>query len=201
MPRIQLKSNSPEYADPGEKQPKSRRCDMPGCKTAGEHKAPKARDLSDYYWFCMDHVREYNAAWNFFSGMSDKEVEDYVVRSMHGDRPTWRYDLDGAREDILRRATWKTYRFTEQEPPKDFRARQADGLTRNTPEFQALALLGLEPPVDLRVIKARYRDLAKKHHPDANNGSPQSEELLKSINMAYTILKLAYEKYDALRET
>jgi len=63
-----------------------------------------------------------------------------------------------------------------------------------------MALMGLEPPVQLQDIKTRYKELAKKHHPDLNRGCAKSEELLKQINMAYTILKLAYEKYDDLPE-
>ena len=59
---------------------------------------------------------------------------------------------------------------------------------------------GLEPPVDLSVIKARYKELAKKHHPDLNPGCDKSEDLLKKINMAYTILKLAYEDFKDLPE-
>lgn len=52
--------------------------------------------------------------------------------------------------------------------------------------------------MDLKIIKARYKELAKKHHPDLNKGSNKSEELLKEINMAYTILKVAFEKFEDL---
>ena len=69
-----------------------------------------------------------------------------------------------------------------------------------TPEFEAMAIMGLEPPLSLAAIKTRYKALVKKHHPDVNQGDAQSGELLKSINMAYTILKAAYEKYEVIRE-
>ena len=61
-----------------------------------------------------------------------------------------------------------------------------------------MAIMGLKPPVTLDELKTRYKTLAKKHHPDLNQGNPQSEELLKQINMAYTILKLAFEEYKRL---
>ncbi len=198
MPRIQLKPKSPEYADP-KKRVRTKACDMPGCPEHAEHKAPKDRSLSEHYWFCFNHVRDYNAAWDFFSGMNANEVEAQILNSLYGDRPTWRYDVDGAAAENLRRATWQTYHFTDQEPPKDdFAKRQAPASNPNTPEFEAMAIMGLEPPVKLADIKARYKELAKKHHPDLNPHDKKAEELLKTINMAYTILKLSYAKFEKL---
>ena len=200
MPRIQLKPQSPEFAD-GKARPAARACDMPGCGCEGEYRAPKDRALSEHYWFCLDHVRDYNKAWNFFAGMNPDEVEEHMLNSLYGDRPTWRYDVDGATAEALRRAAWQTYHYTEEEPPKaEQNGRYTSAENRNTPEFEALAIFGLEPPVDLKGIKARYKELAKKHHPDMNPGDPKAEDLLKRINMAYTILKLAYEKFDQLAE-
>ena len=59
-------------------------------------------------------------------------------------------------------------------------------------------IMGLEPPVTLPVIKTRYKELAKKYHPDLNPNDPKAEDLLKTINMAYTILKLSYAKFEQL---
>ena len=61
-----------------------------------------------------------------------------------------------------------------------------------TPEEEALAELDLEPPVDFARIKARYRELAKIHHPDINGGDKTAEETLKRINRAYSVLKTSY---------
>ncbi len=196
MPRIKLKPNSAEFAD-HKPSSKARRCDMPGCSVHGEHRAPKDRALSDYYWFCFDHVKEYNSAWNYFSGMSDREVEDHVVQSYYGDRPTWRYDLPGSAEENLRRKAWQGRNYTEREPPTSGQKARS---TLMTPEGEALAIMGLELPVTMEDIKLRYKVLVKKHHPDVNQGCSKSEELLKSINMAYTILKLAYEQFKVLPE-
>ena len=198
MPRIVLKPKSPEYAD---NQPKAevRRCEMPGCADSGEHKAPKHRGLNEYYFFCFEHARDYNKAWDFFSGMSPREVEDHIYSSHYGDRPTWRYAGDGAAEEALGKASWKSYNFTEKEKEPE-QNRSGFRTETNSPEFQAMAIMGLAPPVTLDAIKARYKTLVKIHHPDINRHNPKSEELLKEINMAYTILKLAFEEYKRLPE-
>ncbi len=195
MPRIQLKPNSPEYAD-GKPREKPAMCEMPGCKEHGKHKAPKHRGLNEYHHFCLDHVREYNKAWNFFEGMSHKEVEDFMIRSLYGDRPTWRYDAFAAAQEELHRKAWQAYNFSEKDPHAD--PGQAPHGFNHTPEVEAMAIMGLEPPLSLEKIKTRYKELAKKHHPDHNKGCKKSEELLKSINMAYTILKVAFEQYKDL---
>ncbi|MCB1531464.1 MAG: J domain-containing protein [Alphaproteobacteria bacterium] len=172
---------------------------MPGCALPGLHKAPKNRALDEYYKFCVDHVRDYNKAWNFFDGMADHEVEEHMVNALYGERPTWRYDNAAATEDILKRKAWQTYHFTDKAPPQDDKNGSGE-YGRNTPEFKAMAVMGLEPPLSLDCIRQRYKELAKKHHPDLNRGCTKSEELLKEINMAYTILKLAFENFEKLPE-
>lgn len=196
MPRIHLKPFSPEYADgSGKAEEAARRCDMPGCAAGGTHKAPKSRSLSDYYWFCYQHVEEYNRAWDFFSGMSQKDIEGQIVRSTLWDRDTRRYDGMAALEANLYRKAWQTYHFTEKKPPKE---KTTVGISSDSPEFQAMAIMGLEPPLAMTTIKMRYKELVKKYHPDVNRDDPGAEELLKSINMAYTILKIACEKYEKM---
>lgn len=201
MPRIILKPQSPEYAD-AQKQPELHLCDMPGCAIEADHKAPKHRGLNEYYHFCFDHVREYNKAWDFFSGMSEKEVQDHMTSSIYGDRPTWKYGVNGkSAEEELLKAAQKAHGGAYQKQNSD-KKRQEDSfeLQGNTPEHQALATMGLEAPITLETIKRRYKLLAKKYHPDLNRNDPDAEELLKKVNMAYTILKMAYEDYKSLPE-
>jgi len=52
-----------------------------------------------------------------------------------------------------------------------------------------LSVFGLEPPVTLDEVKARYKRLVKMTHPDRNGGDRAAEERLKSINEAYTTLR------------
>lgn len=200
MPRIILKHKSPEYADASQDTTK-RSCEMPGCPNKGDHKAPKHRGLNEYYNFCFDHIKEYNKAWDFFSGMSQTEVQNHMKSSRYGDRPTWKYNAEGTEEKLFE-AAQQAY-FYEEEPPQhqknQSRQREFAGDT-NTPEYEALAIMGLSPPITLDGIKTQYKTLAKKYHPDLNRNDPKCEEILKKINMAYTILKLAFQEYSKLKE-
>ena len=201
MPKIRLKPHSPEFADPVKPHSKEKRCDMPYCPNVGTFRAPKDRSLSEHYWFCQDHITEYNRAWNFFDGMNPKEVEDHILKSMFGDRPTWRYDMDQA--ERLRQQAWEFYGMGENPDEHASRAwqeyeqngRQVD---QTSQEFEAMAIFGLEPPINEAKMKERYKELAKKYHPDRNRGCEKSEEMLKKVNVAYTVLKLAFQKYDQL---
>lgn len=199
MPRIILKHKSPEFAD-SKTQNHTDKCEMPGCPEHAQHKAPKHRALNEYYAFCLRHAQDYNKAWDFFSGMNETEVQEHMLKSHYGDRPTWKYSNTDTPEDLLREEVHKTYQESEEEPinqqKENFKRSNAD--IERGPEHEAMAIMGLAPPVTLDEIKTRYKTLAKKHHPDLNKNSPDAEELLKKINMAYTILKLAFQDYKNL---
>ncbi len=212
MPRIKLQEKSPLFDDD---KPKIavRVCDMPECVTHAEHRAPKNRGLNEYYNFCYEHVSSYNRAWNYFDGMPERDVEDYIYNGTIWDRPTWKFATEGAADEILRQKTWQTYHFTEKEAPKSHKGHYGahnggnnnqssyvSQQSRNTPEFKALEELGLAPPVTLEIIKAAYKTLVKKYHPDVNSNCPMAEEKSKNINAAYTMLRLSYEKYEKLEE-
>ncbi len=190
MPKIQLKTNSPEFIDRDRATPRPgyRCCAMPGCRAPAEHRAPKDRSLQDYHWFCLTHVQEYNAAWDFFAGMQTIDIERQIIESLYGDRPTWHADSYRGLEAELQRKIHETRFFTESEPAGPNFHAPATG----HPEFDALTILGLAQPVAFETIKKRYRELVKQYHPDHNPASPATEDLIKRINMAYTILKMAY---------
>lgn len=191
-----------------------RGCDMPGCSAVGDFKAPKSREgLRDYFWFCLDHVREYNQSWDYFKGMNPAEIEAHMRRAVVGDRPSWKMTEAGLYEEKLRERVYKkftngesvfsNFRFDgtvdgEDDEPREKPHIAASGLSH--PTLEALRAMDLEPPVDLPLIKARYKELAKKYHPDRNNNDPAAEEKLKRVNMAYTILKLSYQTYTDLKE-
>src|ERR1700754_3507470 len=71
-------------------------CQWKGCGNTATHRAPKGRTRENEYWqFCLDHVREYNHSYNYFSGMSDDAVARYQKDAVTGHRPTWKMGLNG----------------------------------------------------------------------------------------------------------
>lgn len=173
--------------------PLPRTCDHEGCNEPGLHRAPRSRhDTKNYYWFCLFHVREYNKSWNYFEGLSDVEVEAIIRRDTVWERPTWPLGApflhmrDSLSEEHLREAARV---FAEERADRATNRRGTDhypGL--GDKQRRALGVFELDMPVTLVRIKARYKELVKKHHPDANGGDKQAEERLKEINEAYRTL-------------
>ncbi|MCC2100522.1 MAG: DnaJ domain-containing protein, partial [Hyphomicrobiales bacterium] len=50
---------------------------------------------------------------------------------------------------------------------------------------------GLDETADPAAIKARYKELVKRLHPDANGGDRSSEDKLREIIRAYNYLRTA----------
>jgi curved DNA-binding protein CbpA len=167
-----------------------RLCDHPSCHNEGEYRAPKSRgQLRSFYWFCLDHVREYNAAWNYFAGMSQAEIERFQRENAFGHRPTWRMGVrNGQGNGARRRMVDEFGLFEEGLGPFVHEDDGASERPFKPGERQALALMNLDSPVTLKEIKERYKELVKLHHPDANGGDKESEERLKKIIHAYTHL-------------
>lgn len=167
-----------------------RRCNMPGCTEAGEHRAPRSRDnLDDFYWFCLEHIREYNRSWNYCRGMTEAQVEREIRNDTVWRRPTWPLGSKTAAARRRFEAEWRAHGFgfaPDREKPTG--NGQAAGKAA-TAEEKALRCMDLIPPVNLTQLKARYKELVKQFHPDANGGDKAAEERLKDINDAYTTLR------------
>lgn len=179
-------------------EPPTRLCDHPGCVAGGDFRAPKSRlQLNSYYWFCLEHVRAYNSAWNYYAGMSDSDIEAEIRRDTVWQRPTWRLgerhasgphvqDGFGVYGDNLRHGR-------ERHGHGDGRdGRHQSAARAVSAREQALAVFDLEPPLTEVRLKARYKVLVKMHHPDAHGGDKAAEEKLKIINQAYATLKASY---------
>jgi len=163
-----------------------RHCDSPDCELPGEHRAPKSREqLRDYYRFCLEHVRAYNSAWNYYAGMSENEVEGERRADTYWHRPTWPF----SGEPGLGNTVNDGFGFFENEEAAQ--QKKAERFSATAPELAALAILNLSPPVTRQMIKSRYKELVKRHHPDTNGGSKDAEERLKAINRAYETLTRA----------
>ena len=172
-------------------------CEWTGCANAATHRAPKGRGKEHEYWrFCLDHVREYNGSYNIFAGMSDEAVARYQKDAITGHRPTWKMGTGG------RSARERMSGFDATDPfdvGQEFgatgrkRAEQQRVETRTVHNAarKALHALSLEEDASRAEIKARFKTLVKRHHPDANGGSTASEDKLREIIEAYNYLKSA----------
>jgi hypothetical protein len=160
-------------------------CEAPGCANQGEYRAPKSRAGGrDFHWFCLDHVREFNASWDYYKGMSPGEIEAQLRADTSWQRPSWPLGRLGqtARMDEALEQELHAFAFGPRPKP-------APNPTIPPDLREALNVLELPWPVTLDAVKAKYKALAKRHHPDANNGDKASEELLKTINLAYATLR------------
>jgi|SRR5581483_8167866 len=172
-------------------------CQWKGCTAAGTHRAPRGRGREgQYFLLCLDHVREFNASYNYFAGMSNSEVEAYQKDSVTGHRPTWRVGANSWAHGTGH-GLGQTYAGGRgfSDPHGFFAWRSArPGEQRRTLkplELKSLETLDLTRGADRDEIKARFKQLVKRHHPDANGGDKRSEDKLREIIQAYNYLKQA----------
>ncbi|MBB4365342.1 hypothetical protein GGD65_006408 [Bradyrhizobium sp. CIR18] len=174
-------------------------CEWPGCQNKATHPAPKGRDNARDYWhFCIDHVREYNQSYNFFSGMDAEEVARYQNDALTGHRPTWKMG-----ENISARKMTGSTANLEDDLHALCMLVEVNGRAGARPrakakpearkilnaERKALQVMGLNSNATLGDIKAKYKAMVKQHHPDANGGDRSTEDRLVEIIKAYHYLK------------
>ncbi len=174
-------------------------CDHPGCSQAGGYRAPKGRNHEgQYFCFCLDHVRLYNQSYNYFNGMTDDAVARYQKDATIGHRPTW--TMGAKRSEGGATADTDPEYFVD---PFGVMRGRAEAARRKgaRPEPQAprvgvaaakaLDTLGLDDTATADSIRARYKELVKRLHPDANGGDRSREEKLREIIQAYKHLRTA----------
>lgn len=158
------------------------KCCWQGCLEHGQYPAPKTPgNVSDYYVFCLSHVKAYNKGWNYFSKMPASDAERFRVDSITGHRPTSKRHssklLFGA-ADILEEALYH------------LGVGEKDKAVAPKSELDALKSLGLSYPAEWKAIRHAYKKLAKTCHPDIHG--KDGEERFKAINLAYHHLKSIY---------
>jgi hypothetical protein len=172
---------------------KPRFCDHPNCQLEADYRAPKSRDSIDqYYWFCLDHVRDYNKAWDYYKDMGPDEIESHIRFDTTWQRPTWPFASGPPNEVQLRHQILNDdfLRDTSQYKPANYRS----ALLSST-QKQAFDFLNLHPDLSFEKAKRKYRDLVKKYHPDRHQGEESKEEILKKINAAFAIVKAYYNDH------
>lgn len=167
-------------------------CQHKGCARKGEFKAPMGRDHEGkFFRFCLEHVQEYNKSYNYFNGMSDDAVAAYQKDALTGHRPTWTAGVNGtvAGESAIDPASLLRARMERLR-----RAREASAAAAHKPRVGKLALksleaLGLDENADKPTVRRRFKEMAKRLHPDLNEGDRSREDKLRAIIDAYNYLK------------
>jgi hypothetical protein len=173
-----------------------RPCDHPGCRRAAETRAPKSRDLlNEHYWFCTAHAAEYNRSWDFFAGMTEGQIRAWQERTTTGERPTWSFQASRrSREAMAARSSMERafadpfglFAAARRRAEHAAQERKLGRLERN-----ALADLDLDATATAPSIRARYVELVKRCHPDANGGDRTAEHKLQRVIKAYQALRRA----------
>ena len=175
-----------------------RTCEAPGCEEAGEFRAPGHRPAGfdgpgSYRWFCLDHVRDFNAGYDWFEGMSAEEIlrAQSPVAGWSGENRVYRADagVDG----VPRWADFADPLDAIGARAADIRRRAAGNSrewSRFTPrEREALNVMGLGSDTDRRVLRRRYSELVRRYHPDRNGGDRRHETRLTRVVEAYQLLR------------
>ena len=173
-----------------------KKCDSPKCNEKGEYKAPKSRVmLNEYFYFCLNHIKEYNKSWDFYKGMSVEQIESSMRSDTFWDRPSW--PLKNSFKNIFDEFNEYIEDFvkTDDEKINDayFKNKLLDeNLTLE--EAKALKELDLKMPISLEKIKKNYKKLVKIFHPDVNGNNKDAEEKFKQINESYKLLLKKFMK-------
>ena len=173
-----------------------KRCSAPGCGEAAEVNVPKSRhNMDDRHWLCRLHLREHNAHWDFFAGMSNEEIQHFCLDAITGHRPTWPLGKRAATKRgtaDANTARYASYGFEDGFAVFEEAADIADRPKKprlTKAQLDALAILNLEETASLHEVKARYKELVKRFHPDANGGNRGTEERLRQVIKAYGHLR------------
>jgi hypothetical protein len=172
-------------------------CARAGCANPAEFRAPRsnrvAGEVGGWQWLCLDHVREFNAGYNFFDGMSPEAISAAQSplagweRAAH-DPPRGRMAPNGANtrfNDPLGMA--RDFGGADA-----FAGRRAkSGHVLSDADMKALKSLDLGVDASPADIRRAYKTLVRRTHPDANGGDRRHEAKLQAVVQAYTHLKSA----------
>lgn len=170
-------------------------CDWAGCTEPGEFRAPGIAPPGfdgpgDYRWFCLDHIRAFNAGYDFFAGMSAEEILR-AQSPIHG----WESETRAFRPTA---GIDEAPRWADHADPLDAIAARArarrpaqrkDGRPITPEERRAIEVLGLSIDADRKALRAAYTQLVHRYHPDRNGGDRSLEWKLGEVVEAWQLLR------------
>lgn len=164
-------------------QPSPEGCAIPGCTAAGEFRAPRsnrtAGSVGGWQFLCLDHVRDFNAAYNYFDGLSPDAIAAAQSPLAGWERAV--HDPGARFNDPL-----GVMRGGYGDPAP---SRSASGDILSAADRHALKTLGLTPAATRTELSRAYKILVRRYHPDSNGGDRSTERQLQDVVQAYTHLK------------
>jgi hypothetical protein len=175
----------------------TRACDHVACEEAGQYRAPKSPDhLDEYFWFCKDHVREYNLRWNFFQGSNEEDFQKFLDKDRVWGRETKPFNKQGSED-----RAWARLGVADPMEILGDKATQNPGrsLGRKLPptERKALDILEAKESWTKIEIRKQYKSLVKDLHPDMNGGDRSDEDRLQEVVWAWDQIKESRNFRDA----
>ncbi|ETX15613.1 molecular chaperone DnaJ [Roseivivax halodurans JCM 10272] len=174
----------------GESETSTRVCDHEGCDKPGKFRAPKAPDvLDDFWWFCKDHVREYNLKWDFFHGKTEAEMNAQNTTDKVWDRQTkdWR---DPEQRAWARLGIEDPHQVLGANATRNPGRNGSGGGKRLPPtEKRAIEILEAKEEWSKADVRKAYKALIKVLHPDMNGGDRSQEEQLQEVMWAWDQIK------------
>ena len=146
--------------------------------------------LNEYYFFCLDHIKEYNKSWDFYKGLSVNQIETSMREDIIWNRPSWH--LKGNPHKVIEQINiFFNEELNELNNGKGdnthFKSKVInEKLTIE--ENNSLSILDVRLPLTMDKIKKNYKKLVKIFHPDVNGNNKKAEEKFKEINEAYKTL-------------
>ncbi len=169
----------------------TRVCEHAGCQEVGQYRAPKSPDdLDEFYWFCKDHVREYNLKWNFFNGSTEEEMSAQVDKDRVWGRETKPFGKPGEEQRAWARLGVDDPHQILGENATRNPGKSINGTRKLPPtERRAIEILEAKDHWTKQEIRKSYKALIKVLHPDMNGGDRSQEEQLSEVVWAWDQIK------------
>ena len=166
-------------------------CDWENCKEIGNYKAPLEKDNSrKFRYLCLEHIKIFNKNWNYFSDMSEDQIEYFIKSDLTWHKPTKSF----ASSDNFFKVLWNNALDDKINIFGKINHKNVERSNLSEKDRHALQILGLNYQANWADIQKTFKGLVKKYHPDKNRGSKKYEDILKKITLAYSQLKNTVNK-------
>ena len=166
-------------------------CEWTNCAEVGKFKAPTEKDNSkNFKWLCEKHIKLFNNSWNYFEGMSQNEIENFLKSDLIWHRPTQKFGSSDNFFNIL----WNNALSDKFRIFKEEKSNNINSINLCKKDKDAFKIMELEFTADWAVIQKKFKTLVKKFHPDKHSGDKRYENKLKKITLAYSHLKIMMTK-------